>query len=159
MTDLKISITPALHIRSRILRGSAGCCRRTRTPGSTSCTAKAIKEAACWTHARRKIHDVHVRTPSDTTTEALCRIGELYGIEAGIRGKSAAERLAIRQEKAVPLLTALEGWLREKQKTLSRHSELSKAFAYALNQWDALKLYLREITDTEHAGNVPPLTQ
>lgn len=42
--------------------------------------------------------DVHVRTPSDTTTEALCRIGELYGIEAGIRGKSAAERLAIRQE-------------------------------------------------------------
>ena len=36
--------------------------------------------------------DVHVRTPSDTTTEALCRIGELYGIEAGIRGKSAAER-------------------------------------------------------------------
>ena len=89
-----------------------------------------------------------MRTPSDTTTEALCRIGELYGIEAGIRGKSAAERLAIRQEKAVPL-----------QKTLSRHSELSKAFAYALNQWDALKLYLREITDTEHAGNVPPLTQ
>ena len=84
-----------------------------------------------------------MRTPSDTTTEALCRIGELYGIEAGIRGKSAAERLAIRQEKAVPLLTA----------------ELSKAFAYALNQWDALKLYLREITDTEHAGNVPPLTQ
>jgi hypothetical protein len=47
----------------------------------------------------------------------------------------------------------------KKQKTLSRHSELSKAFAYALNQWDALKLYLREITDTEHAGNVPPLTQ
>jgi hypothetical protein len=89
--------------------------------------------------------DVHVRTPSDTTTEALCRIGELYGIEAGIRGKSAAERLAIRQEKAVPLLTALEGWLREKQKTLSRHSELSKAFAYALNQWDALKLYLRRL--------------
>lgn len=92
-------------------------------------------------HARRKIHDVHVRTPSDTTTEALCLIGELYGIEAGIRGKSAAERLAFRQEKAVPLLTALEGWLREKQKTLSRHSELPKAFAYALNQWDALKYY------------------
>ena len=65
----------------------------------------------------------------------------LYGIEAGIRGKSAAERLAVRQEKTVPLLTALEGWLREKQKTLSRHSELAKAFAYALNQWGALKYY------------------
>lgn len=41
----------------------------------------------------------------------------------------------------MPLLTALKGWLREKQKTLSRHSELSKAFAYALNQWNALKYY------------------
>ena len=27
----------------------------------------------------------------------------------------------------------LESWLREKMKTLSRHSELAKAFAYALN--------------------------
>ncbi len=25
-----------------------------------------IKEAACWAHARRKIHDVHIRTPSDS---------------------------------------------------------------------------------------------
>lgn len=100
-----------------------------------------IKEAACWAHARRKIHDVHVRTPSDTTTEALRRIGELYGIEADIRGRSAAERVAVRQEKTLPLLTSLEGWLREKQKTLSRHSELAKAFAYALNQWGALKYY------------------
>lgn len=37
-----------------------------------------IKEAACWAHARRKIHDVHVRTPSATTEEALKRIGQLY---------------------------------------------------------------------------------
>jgi len=56
-----------------------------------------IKAAACWAHARRKIHDVHVRMPPDSTTEALHRIGELYGIEAGIRGKSAAERLVVRQ--------------------------------------------------------------
>lgn len=100
-----------------------------------------IKEAACWAHARRKIHDVHVRTPSDTTTEALRRIGELYGIEADIRSQRAADRLAVRQEKTVSLLTGLEEWLREKQQTLSRHSELAKAFAYTLNQWDALKYY------------------
>ncbi len=31
--------------------------------------------------------------------------------------------------------------LREKMKTLSRHSELAKAFAYALNQWPALTYY------------------
>ena len=43
-----------------------------------------VTEAACWAHARRKIHDVHVRTPSALTEEALKRIGELYAIEAEI---------------------------------------------------------------------------
>ncbi|MTH48968.1 IS66 family transposase, partial [Intestinirhabdus alba] len=103
-----------------------------------------ITEAACWAHARRKIHDVHVRTPSDLTEEALKRIGELYAIEADMRGKSAEERQAVRQQKALPLLASLEGWLREKQKTLSRHSELAKAFAYALNQWPALTRYAED---------------
>ncbi|MGG2128620.1 transposase, partial [Escherichia coli] len=93
-----------------------------------------ITEAACWAHARRKIHDVHVRTPSALTEEALKRIGELYAIEAEIRGMAAEQRLAERQLKTKPLLKSLESWLREKMKTLSRHSELAKAFAYALNQ-------------------------
>ncbi|ENE04091.1 TPA: IS66 family transposase [Escherichia coli] len=95
-----------------------------------------ITEAACWAHARRRIHDVHVRTPS-----ALKRIGELYAIEAEIRGMPAVQRLTERQQKAKPLLKSLESWLREKMKTLSRHSELTKAFAYALNQWPALTYY------------------
>lgn len=34
-----------------------------------------ITEAACWAHARRKIHDVHVRIPSALTEEALEQIG------------------------------------------------------------------------------------
>ncbi|QAV65066.1 IS66 family transposase [Escherichia coli] len=100
-----------------------------------------ITEAACWAHARRKIHDVHVRTPSALTEEALKRIGELYAIEAEIRGMTAEHRLAERQLKTKPLLKSLESWLREKMKTLSRHSELAKAFAYALNQWPALTYY------------------
>ena len=55
-------------------------------------TDGAVREAACWDHARRKLYDVHVRTPSPTTTEVLDMIGELYGIEADIRGQSAPER-------------------------------------------------------------------
>ncbi|HDX3580118.1 TPA: transposase, partial [Escherichia coli] len=84
---------------------------------------------------------VHVRTPSALTEEALKRIGELYAIEAEIRGMTAEQRLAERQLKTKPLLKSLESWLREKMKTLSRHSELAKAFAYALNQWPALTYY------------------
>ena len=100
-----------------------------------------IKEAGCWAHARRKIHDMHMRTPSALTEEALKRIGELYAIEADIRGMPAEQRVAERQLKTKALLKSLENWLREKMKTLSRHSELAKAFAYALNQWQALMYY------------------
>lgn len=88
-----------------------------------------ITEAACWAHARRKIHDVHVRTPS-----ALRRIGELYAIEAEIRGMPAEQLRAERQLKTKPLQKSLKSWLRKRVKTLSRHSELAKAFVYALNQ-------------------------
>lgn len=84
---------------------------------------------------------MHVRTPSALTEEALKRIGELYAIEAEIRGMTAEQRLAERQLKTKPLLKSPESWLREKMKTLSRHSELAKAFAYALNQWPALTYY------------------
>ncbi len=103
-----------------------------------------IKEAACWAHARRKFHDVHVRAPSALTEEALKRIGELYAIEADIRGAPAEERLVKRQLKTKPLLDYMECWLREKMKTLSRHSELAKAFAYTLNQWSALTYYAED---------------
>ena len=91
-----------------------------------------ISESACRAHAR---------LPSVLTDETLKRIGELYAVEAEIRGMSARQRLAKRQQKAKPQLKALENWLREKMKTLSRHSELAKAFAYALKQWPALTYY------------------
>ncbi len=61
-----------------------------------------ITEAACMAHARRKIHDVHARAPTDITTEALQRIGELYAIEAEVRGCTAEQRLAARKARAAP---------------------------------------------------------
>lgn len=100
-----------------------------------------ITEAACMAHARRKIHDVHARTPTDITTEALKRIGKLYAIEAEIRGSPAGERLAVRKEHTVPLMQSLYDWIQGQMKVLSRHSDTAKAFAYLLKQWDALNLY------------------
>ncbi len=66
-----------------------------------------ITEAACWAHARRKIHDVHVRIPSALTEEALEQISQLYAIEADIRGMLAEQRLAERQRKTKPLYAYL----------------------------------------------------
>ncbi|EAA1682516.1 transposase [Escherichia coli] len=94
-----------------------------------------ITEAACWAHARRKIHDVHVRIPSALTEEALEQIGQLYAIEADIRGMPAEQRLAERQRKTKPLLKSLESWLREKMKTLffgSGHGGERGALLYSL---------------------------
>ena len=56
---------------------------------------------------------------SALTDGFLKRIGELYTIEAEIRGMPAKRRLAERQQKAKPRLKS-ESWLREKVKTLSR---------------------------------------
>ncbi|MDK9584438.1 IS66 family transposase [Lelliottia wanjuensis] len=100
-----------------------------------------LTEAACWAHARRKIHDVYISTQTATAEEALKRIGELYVIEEEIRGLPAAERLAARQSQSKPLLVSLHEWLVEKSATLSKKSRLGEAFSYALNQWDALCYY------------------
>jgi len=57
----------------------------------------AIYEVACWAHARRKFHDIHLAHASPTTTEAMARIGTLYRIEEEIRGKPAELRCSVRQ--------------------------------------------------------------
>jgi len=92
-------------------------------------------------HARRKIHDIHIRHPSPTTTEALHRIGELYAIEADIRGRPAEEREQVRKARSRPLLMSLESWIREKLATLSRQADTAKAFNYLMNHRQALCYY------------------
>lgn len=92
-------------------------------------------------HARRKIYDLHLWHPSPTTKEALGRIGKRYALEAEIRGQAAEHRLAVRQEKTLPLLQALGNWVQKKLSTLSRHSDALKAFNYMMNQWSTLNLF------------------
>ncbi|ENO07404.1 transposase [Escherichia coli O157:H43 str. T22] len=43
---------------------------------------------------------MHARAPTYITTEALQRIGELYAIEAEVRGCSAEQRLAARKSQS-----------------------------------------------------------
>lgn len=100
-----------------------------------------IQEAACWAHARRKFYDLHVARPSTLTTEALRRIGELYGIETTIRGKPPDERRRIRQQQAKPLLADFEAWLKATMVPLSAKSDTTAAILYALNRWAALTRY------------------
>jgi hypothetical protein len=100
-----------------------------------------IKEAACWAHVRRKFFDIHVATDSPLANEALARIGELYGIEADIRGQSAQLRQQARLARAGPKLCELHQWLIGTVKQLSKKSDLAGAIHYALARWKALTRY------------------
>lgn len=102
---------------------------------------RRVTEAACMAHARRKIHDVHVRHPTAVSTEALNRIGELYAIESEIRGSPAEKRLTVRKNRTIPLMQSLYDWLQLQMEVLSRHSDTAKAFGYMLKQWNALNEY------------------
>lgn len=81
-------------------------------------------------HARRKFYDVHVRTPTGVTTEALKRFGELYAVEAEIRGSPAEHRLAVRRERSLPLMASLNTCRQEQAARTSSVSGLKKAFTY-----------------------------
>jgi hypothetical protein len=86
-----------------------------------------IYEVACWAHTRRKFYEIHAAHPSPTTTEALNRIGALYGIEEEIRGKPVEIRREIRQSRARPLLDDFRTWLEKSLRQLSPKSETAAA--------------------------------
>ena len=100
-----------------------------------------IYEAACWAHARRKFHDIHLAHASPTTTEALARIGALYAIEDEVRGKPVDLRLSVRQARAKPLLDDLRKWMEKALRSLSSKSETAAAIRYAISRWRALTRY------------------
>ena len=66
-----------------------------------------LTEVACWAHARRKIYDIHVERKSPAAAHALEMIAPLFAIEADIKGRPPAERLAARRAKATPILSEL----------------------------------------------------
>ena len=66
-------------------------------------------ELGCFAHARRKFFDLHKANQSPMALEALNRIAVLYAIEAEELG--IAERKALRAEKSLPQLAALQTWL------------------------------------------------
>ncbi len=101
-----------------------------------------IQEAACWAHARRKFHEIHVAHPSPVTAEAIERIAVLYAIEKEIRGSTASCRRDVRQTRAAPLLANIRTWLEATLAKLSKKSDTAAAIRYALSRWHALTRYV-----------------
>jgi transposase len=66
----------------------------------------------------------------------------LFAIEREISGASPERRLAVRNERSRPIVTALEVWLREQRGRLSGKSETARAVEYSRKRWPALTRFL-----------------
>jgi transposase len=103
-----------------------------------------IHEVACWAHARRKFHEIHIAHASPTTSEAIERIAALYAIEAEIRGSTPEIRRSIRQARVKPLLDSMRTWMEATLAKLSRKSDTAAAIRYASSRWQALTRYVND---------------
>ena len=103
-----------------------------------------VQLAFCWSHVRRPFYELAQGGLAPIASEALRRIAALYRIEDEIRGRSAEERRARRQERSRPLIAAFEPWLREKLSLISQKTKLAEAIRYALSRWAGLCLFLED---------------
>ena len=115
--------------------------------------ATGVKEVACWAHGRRHVFDAR-ESDGKRSAQMLSLVRELYAVEDAAAAQIAATtdathaqadaiRLALRQERSVPLLATIKIWLDENQKLVLPRSPMAQAITYLLNQWEALCLYTR----------------
>lgn len=133
--------SPAQHL--------AGYCGVLQTDGYGAYKALAkqgaVELAFCWVHTRRYFHKLlNEKDPAKTpiAAETIARIGQLYAVEAEIRGRSADERRAMRLQKSAPILADLKSWLSARLELISQKGDLAKAIGYVLNHWDGLTRFL-----------------
>ena len=103
---------------------------------------RQVTLAHCWSHLRRKFIDLAKGGSAPIATEALRRIGELYAVEADIRGQSAELRAAARQERSASLVEDLKSWLETQLNKVSGRSPTAGIIRYALTHWEGLTVFL-----------------
>ena len=116
-----------------------------------------LRLAFCWSHARRRLREIHDSSGSEIAAEGLRRIAGLYAIEAEIRGSSAERRLAERQARSAPLVEAFGDWLKQQRARVSPKSRLGEKLAYIARHWDGLRLFLADGRVEMDSNNVENL--
>ena len=151
------------EVAARLLEGTHGTIQSDGY-GAYDQVAKqyALIHCGCFAHARRRFFEAIKALPKKeqkvptAAHEAVRRIDELYKIEREAAALSDAERLAVRQEKAVPLLESLHAWASELQQQTLASGKLGEALAYLLKQWPKLIRYAADgkvAIDTNVAEN------
>ena len=103
-----------------------------------------IQLAHCRAHARRKLIEITRTGPAPIAEEGVAPSHDLYAIEADIRGKDPAARLAIRQERSAPILARIDDWLHHHRARASAKSPLGEALAYIARYREGLGRFLTD---------------
>lgn len=93
------------------------------------------RRLGCMMHVRRRFYEAF-KLGDKRAGPAIDYIRKIYEIEADAKklGLDAVGRLALRQEKSLPLLEALFAWIVEIEPNLGKTSKLAEAVRYAINQ-------------------------
>jgi transposase len=99
-------------------------------------------EIGCLAHARRKL--VALQDTDCRVAYPIRLIRRIYRFEylADLKDCTPPERAALRQERSLPVFEKLKRWAILTHATEPPSSELAKAAAYMLNQWEALTRFL-----------------
>ena len=103
----------------------------------------AVQRIGCLAHSRRPFY----QALKQSVREAIWFIGqirELYRLEERIGGLGPEERYGIRNEQAPPLWEAMKKRAEELRPKLLPQSTLGQAVNYFLNDYEALKGYLKD---------------
>lgn len=102
------------------------------------------KKGYFWALARRKLYELTHNNVAPIAEEGLKQIGALYRIEAQGRGKSADERMALRQTKSAAKIAIFKTWLDHARTQVSGKSPTGEALKYIAKYWDGLILFLAD---------------
>jgi hypothetical protein len=101
-------------------------------PARRTLTMRHLRRISRLHHEGASAHEI-VGAAGVAHSTVLEWIDQIFAIEREINGRTAGERLSVRQERVAPLIQALETWVREKRGILSCHDAVAKAIAYLLN--------------------------
>jgi transposase len=95
-------------------------------------------------HARRKLVEITHNGSAPIAEDGVKRIGELYRIEAELRGLDQETRLAGRHKRSASLIADMQAWLVHHRARVATKSPLGEALAYIAKYLDGLKLFLTD---------------
>ena len=103
---------------------------------------KDVTVLHCMAHARRKFYEA-LANDKPRAEYALEQFGLLYAIERKAKEKAFTDeqRLALRQQEAIPILQQMGKWMKEQYVTVLPKSAIGKALGYSIERWNELMIY------------------